>query len=291
MKYRVNLSLMHPRLFTGLILLDPVIEMGKTTNSDRSGETGPTYDIATASTYRRDIWPSRKTAAEAFAKSPFYQKWDKRVIDRWVEHGLRDLPTAIYPEIPNDGTGQTPVTLKTTKHQEVWTFIRPNYFGKDAQGHFVHNRRTHPDVDPSLESIAPFYRPEGAATFRKLPMLRPPVLYILGGLSSVSSPQARRDKVENTGNGVGGSGGVAEGKVKDIVLPGIGHLVPMEAVEDTAEECAQWLRVRMAEWRREEKEWEESRKKRNKLDDKMVNAMWKKHVGTMPARPKSDTKL
>ena len=285
---RVNLSLMHPRLFTALILIDPVIELGKTTSSDAVGKFGPTYDIATASTYRRDVWPSRKAAAESFSRNPFYQRWDKRVLDIWIEKGLRELPTAIYPEHPKDGDTGRPVTLLTTKHQEVWTYVRPNYHGKDSQGNLVQDRLTHPDIDLSMKESHPFYRPEGAALFRRLPFLRPSTFYILGELSNLSTPEKRRDKVLNTGIEVGGSGGVKEGKVKDVVLPGVGHLVPMEAVSETAEECSKWLGEVMTVWREDESRMKNLRKEQSNI---MVDDMWKKHIGTMPNRSASDTKL
>ena len=80
-----------------------------------------------------------------------------------------------------------------------------------------------PDVDPSSLAIYPFYRPESLATFKRLPSLRPPVFYILGELSTVSKRETRRDKVKVTGTGVGGSGGIAEHKVKDIELPMVGQ--------------------------------------------------------------------
>ena len=63
--HRVNLSLMHPRLFTTLVLLDPVIQ----SQSVVAPPSEP--NVARASTFRRDLWPSRAAAAASFAKSPF----------------------------------------------------------------------------------------------------------------------------------------------------------------------------------------------------------------------------
>ena len=85
----VNLSLMHPRLFTSLILIDPVIQR----LPSAKGNMGP----AKASTNRRDRWPSRVAAEASFKRSKFYQSWDPRVLDLWVKHGLRELPTYIHP--------------------------------------------------------------------------------------------------------------------------------------------------------------------------------------------------
>lgn len=115
---------MHPRLLAGIILIDPVIDAGPTAE-ERGLEAPMEFSIAAASTYRRDLWPSREAAAEAFRKNPFYQRWDKRVLDLWLEHGLRALPTLLYPIVTTPCQAEMPVTLTTTKHQEVsWSLGR-----------------------------------------------------------------------------------------------------------------------------------------------------------------------
>ncbi|KAI0320403.1 Alpha/beta hydrolase fold-1 [Amylostereum chailletii] len=60
---------------------------------------------------RRDVWSSREEARQAFLSKSF-KSWDPRLVDIYAKHGLRDLPTATYP----DATG---VTLKCTKAQEA----------------------------------------------------------------------------------------------------------------------------------------------------------------------------
>ncbi|KAI8989198.1 hypothetical protein BD414DRAFT_486367 [Trametes punicea] len=62
---------------------------------------------------RKDIWPSRATAKEWFAKRLPWKRWDPRSLDLFIEHGLRDLPTAAYPEL------QEGVTLTTPREQEA----------------------------------------------------------------------------------------------------------------------------------------------------------------------------
>ncbi|MCJ1382152.1 hypothetical protein MMC17_005264 [Xylographa soralifera] len=278
----VNLSIMHPRLLTTLILLDPVIS-----DLPPIGYPGEKNNVAKASTFRRDLWPSRQFATASFGKSPFYQRWDTRVLQCWLQYGLRDTPTAIYPEKPAQGA-DIPVTLTTTKHQEVWTFLRPNFQGMDANGNAVLNRRTHPDVDAgsdrsvSGKGIFPFYRPEPASIYLKLPSLRPSVLYIFGGTSYISPPEGRRAKMQTTGVGAGGSRGAKEGRVKEVVLEGIGHLVPMEAVGDTAEESATWLAGELKRWRDDERQWLEARKRRGRDEDLKVGEEWVKWIEHLP---------
>ena len=274
-----NLALIHPRLFETLILVDPVIQR----YVSFTGNVGPAY----ASAMRRDRWPSRDAAATAMKRNKFYQTWDQRVFDRWIQYGLRDLPTKLFPESsatpgpsPSAVTTEptvTPVppqpkevTLTTTKHQEVMTFLRTNFAplpGQTAVSSHEYslsnptiNRRTHPDLTPTPEPQTPFYRGESVLVFAQLPHLRPSVLYIFGKQSFLSLPDLIEDKMAITGIGPGGSGGRTEGRVKQITMEDTGHLIPMEKVEGTAQNIAQWLKDELARWREHERlheaEWE-----------------------------------
>lgn len=276
-----NLSLMHPRLFETLVLVDPVIQRQVSV----SGNVTPAH----ASARRRDRWPSREDAAKSMLKSKFYQSWDPRVFDRWIQYGLRDLPTNLYPDsaaspgpLPaavstDPSTTPAPptpreVTLTTTKHQEVMTFLRPNFpfrAGIDtepASAEFTEqnpaavNRRTHPDLVACPTPQAPFYRGESMLVFRQLPFLRPSVLYIFGSLSFLTlDPAQIAEKMELTGTGPGGSGGAKEGRVANVMVQGAGHLIPMEKVEESAQHVASWVGKEMARFwdgeKRTEAEW------------------------------------
>jgi pimeloyl-ACP methyl ester carboxylesterase len=88
------------------------------------------------------------------------------------------------------------VTLTTSKHQEVYTYLRPG---------------------PEFKNAAQLGRPEPGITFRHLKYLSPPVYYIVGGRSTVSPPPVNKRKLENTR--------VAEMKV----IEECGHLIPFEA--------------------------------------------------------------
>jgi hypothetical protein len=169
------------------------------------------------------------------------------------------------------------VTLTTSKHQEVWTFLRPNYQGQDEQGNTVVNTTTH--ADANYEDTYPFYRPEAIATFQKLPFVRPSVLYIFGETSSMSLPEFREDKLRNTGIGVGGSGGVTEGRVKEVMLAGVGHLIPMEAADESAEVAAEWVGREMGRWREEAAEWRKARERRGRRAEVVVDEEWVRRIG------------
>ena len=109
----------------------------------------------------------------------------------------------------------------------------------------------------------------------------------------MSSEEIVRFKQEQTGIGVGGSGGAKEGRVKDVMLKGIGHLVPMEAVDDSAEHAARWLGQELQRWREEEAEWKKVVDSRGIRDTIVVNEEWIRRMGGPPKRTKENatTKL
>ncbi|GAB7355781.1 hypothetical protein MBLNU459_g6463t1 [Dothideomycetes sp. NU459] len=253
----INLALIHPRLLSTLILMDPVVQ--------RAPNPQGNYLPAKMSAVRRDRWPSRAAARTAFKKSKFYQTWDPRVLDLWIEHGLRELPTKLYPAVSSasatppalsadpaaatvqlDQTTEREVTLTTPKHQEVMTFMRANLNPQTPP-----DALTHPDLDEASGPTSPFYRPEPIALFARLPNLRPSVLYIFGSESNLSAPPLRADKMAVTGSGVSGSGGAEKGRVREVLLQGIGHLIPMETVGVTADHCSVWVAKELARFREE----------------------------------------
>lgn len=216
----LRLSSSHPRLMCGLALVDAIVQ--------DAAVIGP--NAALKSSYRRDWWPSRAAAEEAFRASPFFQTWNEDALRLFIKHGLRDTPTEIYPESGG-------VTLATSKAQEAWSFLR---------GHFADvgdeesERRASPGAD-SENKFHLFTRPEMTQTNRELPSVRPNVLYVFGEHSPVSPPLLREDKMKRTGTGVNGNGGVAAGNVEAVTIKRGFHMLPMERIDEVAVALAQWL--------------------------------------------------
>ncbi|KAJ5945752.1 hypothetical protein N7454_002591 [Penicillium verhagenii] len=249
-----HLSLMHPRLLHSIILIDPIIQRERTPLSDnRYIELSEmAAQFSELSIVRRDQWPSRKAAAESFQRSRFYHGWDPRVLEQWIKFGLRDTPTMTYPlhdeTLPETDADGPPVTLTTTRHQEVFSFTRPIYDHAGCRG----SHETHPDLDKGIPDSSRFYRPEPPQIFAQLPFLRPSIFYIFGGRSNISIPALRADKIKNTGTGLGGSGGVANGRVREAFLEQAGHLIPQETPRETAELISLWLRPELDRWQSED---------------------------------------
>jgi pimeloyl-ACP methyl ester carboxylesterase len=260
----VNLAFIHPRLLSTVVLLDPVIQ------KHASSAEGP--NVAQQSTFRRDLWPSRADAEAAFRKQKFYQSWDPRVLDRWCKYGLRETPTILYPNNPGA------VTLTTTKHQECLTFLRPSWLAMNEDGSKIIHREIVPDMHPNSLVRYPFYRPEPPNTLARLGELRPSALYIFGETSAMSFPEARQEKLEATGIGLGGSGGVKEGRVAGVVLKGVGHLVAMEASERCADAIAPWIGKEMRRFHAEKKQYLEWTKK-SLIDKSTLSQEWEKRIG------------
>lgn len=257
----VNVALMHPRLFSGLVMIDPVM-------SARI-RYGPLYGFGTmrASSSRRDLWPSRTEAERGVRKNRFYATWDPRAVDAMVQYGFRDCPTAIHPDKRN---GE--VTLTTTRHQEVLTYYRPRNLGPrdPVTGKRTFDRSLVADASDDIENFPnfPFYQPGPPLTARRLPELRPSVLWLAGKDSNVCPPETIDEFMQTTGIGWGGSGGAAAGRVRKFVVEGTGHLVAMEKPGVVAGQAAAFIRGEVSRWRDEEdlyrKEWVEGTEDRAK---------------------------
>lgn len=248
----VNLSIMHPRLLSTLILIEPVILDGN--------NAGP--NPALFSTIRRDIWETRAKAESTLRKA--FAAWDQRALESFLQYGLRAVPTAIYDTSLNKHISPESVTLTTSKHQEAWAYAQVNFEPKQAGL----DRLLLPDWDPVIELPHLASRPECLITMRNLPYIRPSVLYVFGAKSPLSLPVFQEKKVRMTGIGVGGNGGVAEAKVEKEVLQGSGHLVVFEKPDEAASVTAGWIQRWLEQWLAEEKILCDHKSK--KSDDSML---------------------
>ena len=260
---------MHPRLLSSLMLIEPVIQ--------DAAPPGP--NAAMMSTFRQDLWPSLPTAHAALRKSKFFASWEPRVLDKFLEHGLREMFTADFTAISR--VPEESITLKTSKHQEAWCYVRPNFEpmgDAEDQESVQRNRLVSPDLDPNAHGRFLSHRAEPVVTLSNLPFLRPRVLYLFGGKSYLSSPSMQAEKVDATGVEVGGSGGVAAGNVEKLVLEDAGHLPPYERVGDCAEITAAWLGKQIQHFQREDAFYASYDSGKSERDMVVTSERWQRMV-------------
>ncbi|PUU81023.1 Alpha/beta hydrolase family-domain-containing protein [Tuber borchii] len=197
-----RISFIHPSLFTSILLLDPIIE---------DNSVFPTPHPSTRSAKRQDVWPSMAEAEKYVRSRPFYTVWDPRVLEIYLKVGFRPLPTLTYPN-------KTGVTLTTTKHQEVYTYIRH---------------------DKSFQNGAQLGRDEPGGTLRLMSLVTPPLMYLVGEKSDSWAPHLMKYKMQLT-----------PGATLEIVGKGY-HLFPLELPAKSAELAAPFLIKSIKRWGKE----------------------------------------
>lgn len=240
----LRLAAMHPRLFVSLMTFEPAV------NETFSPQMN--YAPSYYHSVRRDVWPSLEQAFEETKRIGAQRYWDAEVLKRWHDYGFRPGPTLEHPEDTDA------VTLSTPKHHAARAFSRAIHpEPKNPLLSVEIDRRTHPDI--TKENIArlkqPAYTPTAIAVWRDLPHLLPSTLFIYGDKPSIAAarPEARAHMLPHVGSGLGGSGGLDAGKVRDVTVAGVGHFGPFEKPQAVAGVCDAWLQEQYSEWMREER--------------------------------------
>ncbi|PWY93905.1 toxin biosynthesis protein [Aspergillus sclerotioniger CBS 115572] len=267
----VHLSVMHPRLFHSLIFLEPMVQVE---SPSKAGGRSP----ALWASSRPDLWPSREAATTFIRSNPFWRNWDPRAVNQYLQYGLRPTPTALYPNASSDA-----VTLATTKAQEAWTYLRFNATPQ-AGNDDPTERLLGPDLattpnglttnNPEYVAVCPWC----SIAFEFLQYVRPSVLFVFGEKSHINVPERRKDKLERTGTGLGGSGGVVAGRVKAEVLPGTSHLAPLEKIHDTAWLLSGWLEEQMKAYRAEKEFFGQYTSGKSDRDAMGLSAKWMEYI-------------
>lgn len=271
------LSYLHPRLFLSLLTIEPFIW---------ENDTGANNVLMALTAKKKDSWPNRAAAVEK--ASPLFKTWDPRVMERLAQYNYRELPTVVHPDTNAPGG----VTLATTKHQELLTYLRPNYSqhrelglpdspeSQKANGPAPpHDSLLVPDMIGDLYPGQVFYRAEPLIVWRGLPHLRPSALIIGGSKSDLMKWGLLEKAAKITGTGIGGSGGMRLQKVKYVVIPKSFHTVPMEKVAETADVLAPWISRELERWRGDERRvaegWDElSSREKSILPKQYISAMF-----------------
>ncbi|KAL0946123.1 hypothetical protein HGRIS_012388 [Hohenbuehelia grisea] len=110
----------YPRLFSSLILVDPVIVKPLYYEEHQDPHRESTALIALM---RRSSWPNRVAAKQLMAQNPMFQAWDAAVLDAFIEHGLfseRDGRLAL--KMP--GLQEALTYLESIATYEVWEGLK-----------------------------------------------------------------------------------------------------------------------------------------------------------------------
>ncbi|KAH8432808.1 uncharacterized protein LDX57_010437 [Aspergillus melleus] len=214
-----------------------------------------------------------------------HKRWDPRVLERWIQHAYRDLPTVLYPRGDTDdilylNASDPPVTLASSKHQEVMQYIRPNFGVVRLSGQrkpeksSSHGILDQPDVIGPPIKTTPFYRSEPAIAWKLLEHIRPSVLYIFGERSPISTAYIRTELTQRTGAGIGGNGGIDKSKVKESLIARSGHQAPLEDVRATASSIGEWIGPAVREWKELEERIAQTWENQTAKDKLSVSVEW-----------------
>ncbi|OGM41470.1 hypothetical protein ABOM_010073 [Aspergillus bombycis] len=241
---------------------------------DPSGKSQPARGPSPArwTSTRPDEWPSQQDAETHIRRNPFWRRWDPRAVNAYIQFGLRPVPTS------SSGA----VTLTTTKAQEAWTYLRFNptpHVGSDLTERFLNpdlavTAKEGDNHNPNYVTVCPW----SCIAFEFLPYVRPSVLFVFGEKSHINLPARRRDKLERMGVGLGGSGGLAAGRVHAEVLPGSSHMAPLEKVQDTARLISLWLEAQLELYLKEREFWGcQYNSGKSEQDGRVLSAQWMKY--------------
>lgn len=249
--HAIAASGMHPRLFDGMVLVEPPLWAKWDSAASKYGEEALGVRIAK----KPDAWRSRGEARAFLTGNKFYYgRFDPRVVNKIVAYELRVMTadeaksagidyTSL--DIARDGP---PVCLKTPKVQEVYSLMNVE---KTVPGHVG------AEVDLEKHRASPwpgFYKPDAIPLWRQLETLAPPLLYVWGEFSELAPfkdfhhwlmSQSGADTAR------GGNGGTKSGKVRELTVPDVMHAIPFEKPKVMAEAIVPWLTEQSHAWVKE----------------------------------------
>ncbi|TKA81743.1 hypothetical protein B0A55_01125 [Friedmanniomyces simplex] len=206
----IQLAIMHPRLLASLVLLDPI--MGISTPQDFA-----TMFIAMPCDLTFGLPERQRSETHAL----------------FSRTGIRERSTF--------GCGTV---------CEGWMYARSWLDPLPPTGDIAtpRTRAKYPDQHQYVRASHPFYRGEDVHIWHDLPRLRPGAAYIFPSSGPMTDAESMNAKVERTGTGAAGSGGVKEGRVEKLVVEGVGHLLPFEKPGECAAIAAKWIGRDLKVW-------------------------------------------
>lgn len=264
------LAVWHPRLFAALVPIEPMFgQLYRDDTPENEKSKVQARRTAALLVGRKDTWPSREAARKHVLSNPVFSSFDPRVLKQVMKYDFRDIPS-------DTDTGPA-VTLITPKTMETYTILRaiPPVPGLPVA----------PDYRTATvrDIIVPgFYRGERSQHLKSLQYLLPPTLYVWGTLSEYANTEYSKDILQRTGTGLGGNGGVALGKVTEVMVEGAHHFVPAEKPAAAAKVIAPWLQQQFTAWQEET----ERRKEDAPFAIKQFHPEWLKRISQLSVQSK-----
>jgi pimeloyl-ACP methyl ester carboxylesterase len=213
----------HPRIFQGLICLEPAVETGWWHGFYATGIHGIIGIVR-----KRDRWPSREAAREAFAKNAYYGRFDARVFEKVIQYDLTDVPEA-------EGGG---VTLTVPKCQEAAVMARPD---PPLPGYPMGEEYETRQAESRL--IKGFYRSEVSKSKEAMMGIHCKTLVVWSREDYRISDASYRERFTKAiGAGLVGGGGKEKGQVDELFVERGRHNFPFENPQESGAIVANWLK-------------------------------------------------
>lgn len=204
-----QLSIIHPTLFTSLILMDPILVSNP---GDGNAFALPAFTLK-----RPQTMPTRDLARMGFSRA--FKRWDPRVLGLFMKYGLRDR---------NNDDGEGEVEMVAARYQELSSYIRP-----------PHMQGREDSTLPTDGEIEWCRQPVRAHAFMK--MIAPPTLIVAGGNSVTSRKEVRSDWEKNYGNNHEFRNPGQHRKFKIDVVKDGSHFFPFDDPTDVAGRVGGWI--------------------------------------------------
>lgn len=271
----VMMNTWHPRLFAGILLLEPALGPGlemtgwEPEHALVNWPTKPKYYPGCVASKRPDRWKTREEAVKHLSRGLFYAQMDKRVRALALQHDLVEA---------TDSTG-TYITLATPKsvEAEYWCRADPPLGSEPPYPH-------HEKPVPRALTVVGFYRQEGLTFHEAVKHVTCPTMILFGGKSFLSLvPDYQATFLRITGTAPDGGGGVESGQVTHAVVEKGAHAITLTNPDESAQAVAPWIAKTAKEWMADYE-----RRRTSRPFTKALSEEWMKRVRAVDDLPAPD---
>ncbi|KAF2104197.1 hypothetical protein NA57DRAFT_70414 [Rhizodiscina lignyota] len=247
--HMIVLSTWHPRLFAGILALEPALGpghplMGADFNTRVVNWPAPPKFFPGAMVSRRpDRWATMDDAKRHLNKTPYYAQMDPRVREKAFAAELR--------EVSDESSSY--VTLATPK------FVEAHHWGRgDPPLKGIPPYPPYEAPIPASRVVQGFHILEGPMFHEASKHVPCPVHFVWGNKSFLSNvPDFKESFYRRFGSAELAGGGMEKGQLTSTTVDGAGHAVSLIKPEETAEASVEWLNEMSRRWK---EDWEARKK-------------------------------